>query len=185
MKGIYVYTNENNGMQYVGKSTNLERRVLQHIEKNAQGLLAEAIKSCGLSNFTIRLYPYPDVSGKELASIEKAEILRLDTLVPNGYNQQLPEPEKEDRIITRGKNAGKYVSETLCQSCKKRLKTGEEGMCWECDAKLWEHSVKCDMCDDYEVHVNDIIKGSIDPSGNFCSEECMWEFETQKYSYGL
>lgn len=183
MQGIYVYTNENNGMQYVGRSTNLERRILHHIGKNAKGLLAEAIKSCGLSNFTLRLYPYPDVSGKELASIEKAEILRLDTLMPNGYNQQLPEPEKEDRIITKGKNAGKYVSETICQCCKKRLKTGEEGICWKCDAKIWESYVTCDMCSCPDVHVNDVVKGSIDQYGNFCSEECMLEFEIQKYSY--
>ena len=176
MKGIYVFTNDINGMQYVGKSKRLGTRILTHIKENAEGLLAESIKLHGLSNFSITLYPYPEVSDKELTSIERAKILELNTLVPNGYNKQLPQPEKENFFHDSGIHAGKWDSETRCQFCKKRLKNGEEGLCSKCEPEYWKSYVTCDICGNNEVHINNVVKDTFHTSANFCSEECLSEF---------
>ena len=90
-KGLYVYTNDTNGMQYVGKAGMLSNRVLTHIKKKGSKELAKAIEDVGVENFSIKLIPYPDVSDTKLSQLEREKILELGSLYPDGYNKHLPQ----------------------------------------------------------------------------------------------
>ena len=92
MKGIYVWTNNKNGKQYVGRSAFIEGRAMEHTHKNAKGLLAKAIREYGLDCFSLELHSYPGLHPGELHLKEREWILKLNTLKPNGYNSCLPHP---------------------------------------------------------------------------------------------
>lgn len=96
MKSIYIWTNEVSGKRYVGRTNNIRgSRVFSHTREGAKGLLAKDIKRIGLSVFSIRVFPYPNFTKKELAEKERDWILALGTLEPNGYNKILPNPKRK------------------------------------------------------------------------------------------
>ena len=180
-KGLYVWTNNKNGMPYVGKANVLSRRALQHPKGKGSKELAKAIKEFGLENFTLQLIPYPDVTESELRKLEREKILELGSLSPNGYNKQLPDYKSPDVptnfLHTKGIYTGLWDSETRCAVCNKRLRgTGEkdEGLCSsdECYKKWWEMFAMCSMCGTHFLK-DKAIKHKSDPTKIFCDEDCL------------
>ena len=85
--GIYIITNTKNGMQYVGQSQDIEKRVQQHLSGNSHNPeIKRDIKRHGRHAFSTELIEYPGVSGKALDAIERWQILKRNTLTPAGYN---------------------------------------------------------------------------------------------------
>lgn len=85
MTAIYKITNTLNGKHYVGQTTQpLEKRFLQH--SKAQTPLGEAMRQCGLENFTIEVIEECATS-IQTRERERFWIRVLKCKVPNGYNQ--------------------------------------------------------------------------------------------------
>lgn len=88
MKGIYILTNKVNGMQYIGRSHAVSRRLIEHFEKTCPStpLIYEAIQEFGKSNFIVELIDCTGYHDVVLCSFEYNLIKKLNTLTPNGYN---------------------------------------------------------------------------------------------------
>ena len=85
MTAIYKITNTLNGKLYVGQTTQpLEKRFLQH--SKARTPLGEAMRQCGLENFTIEVIEECATSA-QTRERERFWIRVLKCKVPNGYNQ--------------------------------------------------------------------------------------------------
>ena len=82
--GIYCITNNINGMQYVGQSINIEKRIHQHIHGNKESEIHKAIKEYGVNNFTFE--PLISCSPNELDE-QEVKFIRLLGTYENGYNQ--------------------------------------------------------------------------------------------------
>lgn len=88
--GIYIITNLINGMQYVGKTIDLSRRIKNHLSgwsKSTKGIHSAIIKY-GAENFDVQVIPYPNISHQMLCIFERSHVAELDTY-HNGYNQTL------------------------------------------------------------------------------------------------
>ena len=85
--GIYILTSPS-GKQYVGKDSNLPRRVRDHLSGNAPNCRAihDAIQKYGRDAFSVEIIQYPGISEEALKSVERWWIQRLQTLSPSGYN---------------------------------------------------------------------------------------------------
>ena len=85
MYHIYKITNCLNGKIYVGQTRQpIEKRFLQH--RNADSPLGQAIRDCGIENFTIEVIEEcttPDTARQQ----EMFWVKALNCRVPNGYNQ--------------------------------------------------------------------------------------------------
>jgi group I intron endonuclease len=82
----YTITNKTNGKQYVGISTKLDRRWLDH--KKADGwcvALHNSIKKHGVDNFEFA-HIADAYSWEDACFLETALIKQLNTKSPNGYN---------------------------------------------------------------------------------------------------
>lgn len=85
MTAIYKMTNTLNGKLYVGQTTQpLEKRFLQH--SKARTPLGEAMRQCGLENFTIEVIE-ECATPAQTRERERFWIRALKCKVPNGYNQ--------------------------------------------------------------------------------------------------
>ena len=86
-QGIYILTNSVNGKQYVGKDTNLPRRINEHLSGKCPRCphIHRAINKHGREAFDVEIIEYPGASHEALNAIEKWHIARLDTY-KNGYN---------------------------------------------------------------------------------------------------
>ena len=85
--GIYILTSPS-GKQYVGKDTNLPKRVKAHLNGNTPQCRAihNAIQKYGRDAFSVEIIRYPGISEKALNAVERWWIRRLKTLDPGGYN---------------------------------------------------------------------------------------------------
>lgn len=85
MYHIYKITNCLNGKIYIGQTRQpIEKRFLQH--RNADSPLGQAIRDCGIENFTIEVIEEcttPDTARQQ----EMFWVKALNCRVPNGYNQ--------------------------------------------------------------------------------------------------
>ena len=85
--GIYILTSPS-GNQYVGKDSNLPRRVRDHLSgKNLEcPAVHNAIQKYGRDAFSVEIIQYPGISQEALNAVERWWIRRLQTLDPGGYN---------------------------------------------------------------------------------------------------
>jgi group I intron endonuclease len=86
---IYLITNDINGKQYVGQTTqSLKRRWMEHIwdtNKGSTYAIHRAIRKYGAEHFHIKEIDIAS-SRSELNDKEKYWIAKLNTMYPNGYN---------------------------------------------------------------------------------------------------
>lgn len=82
--GIYCITNMVNGMQYVGQSINIEKRLYQHIYSKSSSEIHQAIEEYGVQNF--KFEPLIECSPNELDE-QEVKFIRLLGTYENGYNQ--------------------------------------------------------------------------------------------------
>ena len=117
MIGIYILTCIPTGLQYVGQSIDVKRRIHQHFRLNASGckLLHQAFLEYGTDAFTYKIIEcHPYISKPELVALERKYIRELKTLNPNGYNLtkggqgQSLDQETKDKIgnANRGRKLG-------------------------------------------------------------------------------
>ena len=87
--GIYILRNRDNGKCYVGKDSNLGRRVKEHLALKSQSckLIHRAIKAHGADTFDVELIHYPNISPETLNQVEKWKIRQLNAhYSQGGYN---------------------------------------------------------------------------------------------------
>jgi group I intron endonuclease len=82
---LYIITNLVNGKQYVGITTDPDKRKSQHFTGcNGSKLVFQAVKKYGIENFTFEILYEGD---KEyIKSLEIKIIETLGTMIPSGYN---------------------------------------------------------------------------------------------------
>lgn len=109
MIGIYMFTNNKNGMSYIGQSTNIDRRYQEHKtrKKEEQTFFHDAIQKFGFDNFSFQILE--ECSVADLNEREKYYIKKYQTRYPNGYNltsggnephaNKLLYPEEAHKII--------------------------------------------------------------------------------------
>jgi len=139
---IYLITNMVTQMQYVGLTVQtLERRWKYHCEQanyahiKSEESLHAAIREYGKGNFTIKELD-KGTTKKDLESLERRWIKKLNTLIPNGYNiskggvsggsHKKPTKINGRRFESVGK-AAEYLSELKgisISAAKKRIATG-------------------------------------------------------------
>ena len=82
---VYKITNQLNMKLYVGQTRQpIEKRFLQHFY--ADSPLGDAMRECGIENFTIEVIEHCDTQ-EQLDAREKFWIRVLNCTVPNGYNR--------------------------------------------------------------------------------------------------
>lgn len=102
---IYIATNTVNTKQYVGQSVTDPHRKQGRIDNHRRAkdpyTFHKAIRKYDFNNFTWEVIHYPGASQDALNAIERWHIVRLSTLVPNGYN-----------VHTGGKSGGRLSIKT-------------------------------------------------------------------------
>ena len=96
MNVVYKITNKINQKQYIGSSTNVERRWRQHksdaFNPNNEKYnypLYQAFRKYGLENFIFGILKDDFLTIEAMQQYEKEMIEKNHTLIPNGYNQTL------------------------------------------------------------------------------------------------
>lgn len=84
MIGIYKITNLINGKCYIGQSVHIERRWQEHKQPSATSVIAQAIRSYGVDNFSFEVLE--ETAIKDLDAREGYYIQQFNSIVPNGYN---------------------------------------------------------------------------------------------------
>lgn len=84
MIGIYKITNLINGKCYIGQSVHIERRWQEHKQPSATSIIAQAIKTYGIKNFSFEVLEETTV--KDLDEREGYYIQLFNSIIPNGYN---------------------------------------------------------------------------------------------------
>lgn len=83
---IYCYKNKINGKCYIGQTKRPEERKKQHLQKQSYcTAFHHAVEKYGIENFEYTVL-HDQKTKKELDFLEKIEIERHNSLVPNGYN---------------------------------------------------------------------------------------------------
>lgn len=85
--GIYVIRQRSTGMHYIGKSSNIKKRITSHI-KSKTSLISKAIHEFGVNDFDIEAEYFPHFSPTELQDLEYECIKRFASLKPNGFNEK-------------------------------------------------------------------------------------------------
>ncbi len=114
--GIYILTSPS-GRQYVGRDSNLPRRVKDHLSGTCSNCrsIHRAIEKYGAEAFEIELIQYPHISDEALNAVECWWIQRLQTIAPSGYN------------LTEGGEGGEHSEETrqkMSEVAAKRVADG-------------------------------------------------------------
>ena len=114
--GIYILTSPS-GKQYVGRDSNLPKRVKQHLNGNRSNcrLIYRAIQKYGGDAFSVETIGYPGISQEGLNAVERWWIQRLQTLAPSGYN------------LTEGGEGGVVSEETRQKMRGHAVKRFEDG----------------------------------------------------------
>ena len=119
--GIYILTNQVNGIQYVGKDSRLPSRANQHLRGQNPDCPAihEAMKKYGNENFSVEIIQYPGISDEALNAVERWKIRQLHTRDPKGYN------------LTDGGDGGSLCEKTrqkISEAQKERIANGTHNL---------------------------------------------------------
>lgn len=116
--GIYMFTNNINGMSYIGQSTNIERRYKEHMTRNGEKtFFHKELRKYGKENFSFSILE--ECLEKDLNCKEMHYIYIKKTLFPYGYN------------ISAGVNIGrlnKLEGYNCIEEIKEILKNNEVSM---------------------------------------------------------
>lgn len=102
-KDIYVITNVITGTQYVGQSSNAQKRFLTHKQAKDGTIFHQAIRNYGSENFFMEILEEQIENFNER---EKYWIEKLNTLYPAGYN------------MTKGGEGYPHLNGELCYQSK-------------------------------------------------------------------
>lgn len=108
--GIYIITNNLNGMSYVGQSKNCMKRLTEHKTASIKRPIDKAINEIGVENFTFKIEK--ECLPEELDYYERETIKKYDTIWPNGYNR-------------RGGGRNEYNS--VCEETKRKMGESKKG----------------------------------------------------------
>lgn len=105
--GIYIIRHKKSKKCYVGKDSNLGKRVENHFKGYSKDCKAihNAIQKHGKEEFEYELIPYPGISQKALSEVERWQIQKNTSHVSqNGYNLNWGQKptEKIKKPITKG-----------------------------------------------------------------------------------
>jgi group I intron endonuclease len=99
---LYTITNQVNGKQYIGISSRVARRWIEHKSGHGSKLVYQAIKKYGLD--ALKFDIFCEGCEEDIKKLEVAMIETCNTLAPNGYNLTLGgegslgwKPSKETR----------------------------------------------------------------------------------------
>ena len=81
---LYTITNQLNGKQYIGISSNPARRWIEHKCNHGSKIVYQAIKKYGIEN--LRFDILYEGCGEDIKQLEIDLIDKYDTLAPKGYN---------------------------------------------------------------------------------------------------
>ncbi len=88
-QGIYIIHNKKNNLSYIGKTSNLMKRLIEHFSMLApitSNLLYFELKTLDWSMFEVEVFLYPHLSEEELSKKELEFINKRKTIYPHGYN---------------------------------------------------------------------------------------------------
>ncbi len=119
--GLYILTNTVNGMQYVGKDSNLPSRSKEHLSGKTPQCrhVHRAIQKYGRDAFSVKIIQYPGISQEALNAVERWKIRHLQTLASGGYNLKEGGEGGNPSEETRQK-----MSESTRRTQKKRVAEG-------------------------------------------------------------
>jgi group I intron endonuclease len=84
---VYSFTNIVNGKKYVGLTCDVKRRHAQHKKAKSRAVVfCLAVKKYGFENFTFEILK-ENLTLEEAKIFEQEQILKLNTIVPKGYNR--------------------------------------------------------------------------------------------------
>lgn len=86
---IYKITNKFNGYCYIGLTNDVNRRWNEHINKDSNSLIHQAIKRLGKDSFTFEILVNNISTYQEAARLEIFCINKYNSLTPRGYNKTL------------------------------------------------------------------------------------------------
>jgi group I intron endonuclease len=81
---LYTITNQVNGKQYIGISSRVARRWIEHKSGHGSKLVYQAIKKYGLD--ALKFDIFCEACEEDIKKLEVAMIEKYDTLAPGGYN---------------------------------------------------------------------------------------------------
>jgi group I intron endonuclease len=84
---LYTITNQVNGKQYIGISSRVARRWIEHKSGHGSKLVYQAIKKYGLD--ALKFDIFCEACEEDIKKLEVAMIEKYDALAPNGYNLTL------------------------------------------------------------------------------------------------
>lgn len=112
MNTVYKITNKINNKSYIGSSTRVEKRWQQHkndaFNPNSEKYnypLYRAFRKYGIENFTFEILRNDFTSVEQMQEFEHQQILKYNSLTPNGYNQTL----KTSSNSIASENTQKYI----------------------------------------------------------------------------
>ena len=85
-RGIYIWTDASNGMQYVGWSVDMNRRIKRHYKCTRSCPYFHASLAKRPDQFSVLMIDYPNLTSEQLKVLEISYIKALGTNMPNGYN---------------------------------------------------------------------------------------------------
>ncbi len=108
MGTVYILKNKVNKKCYVGQTTkSFETRLKQHHQKN--NIISKAIQKYGFENFDKILFE--DVPEDQLDYLEQENIIKYDSISPNGYNLE----------------SGGHDNKHHCEESKKKMSESHMG----------------------------------------------------------
>lgn len=109
---IYRISNSLNDKSYIGQTTNITRRITEHLTGSGSHLLLVDLVKQGVKQFDFEVLDiiYTDI---DVSALEDRYIKEYDSLCPNGYNQCINAPIVPDGDSSNELDiTGKYVYST-------------------------------------------------------------------------
>ena len=89
MNGVIYKITSPSGRSYIGQTLNFRKRMSDHNNCVSNSIFHKTVKKYGMENFTIEKIHSGVESKSKLNELETLEIVRNNTIYPNGYNMNL------------------------------------------------------------------------------------------------